>query len=186
MVGGGRTCLMLSQEVWASLSWVFPLAGCVAVPGMSISALNKHPYGPDGFWEDRMMPAHCRAVGVKGCKYCCWVPSAASVGDAGMEHPQKISAGWRREIFCELPLQQPCLEQDPTVQHLNRCPESKKNPQNTPSVPPRHAHGMQCSSFFAALTLNASESSLLSQHLFQELVKLSCEICAARHAKNFN
>lgn len=39
--------------------------------------------------------------------------------------------------------------------------------------------------FSFLLTFNISQSSSLLKHLFQEFVKLSSEICAARHAKGF-
>jgi len=40
--------------------------------------------------------------------------------------------------------------------------------------------------FFFVLTCSACDSSLLLQHFFQELVKLSGEICAVLHAESFN
>lgn len=112
------------------------------------------------------------------------IPRAAPDRDAGIRHLPQNSAdiptvsshhssrAWHRA---------------PQTQIKINIQKAKKLSKTHPSLPPTHGDTAILPVFSVFFELfNASESSSLLKHLFQEFGKLSWEICAARHALKFN
>ena len=139
VLGGFGVAELDFPRRWRGSSWVWGSASTIT------SALNKQLHlcsQPsrilEGWDADAVCPSTSSPVRVSGFHGWRAQPGTKCSTQWGCRNrasPPDLCRTAGRGTCCELPSQEPCTEQDPTVPDLNRYPESKKAPKTHVSVP---------------------------------------------------